>query len=93
VRPIVQASVVDQGSVERATVLIVRAWTETGPPCTLKIRMLTAPQADSPSMVVGVTTDIEQACSFLRDWLADLGSGRTPGDRTAGPDGDASVTT
>ena len=65
----------DLGSVERATVLIVRAWTEAGPPPTLKVRLLTAPSTSSPPVILGVTTDIDQACEMLRSWLADVAVG------------------
>ena len=71
----VHATVVDLGSVERATVLIIRAWTETGPPPMLKVRMLTAPSTNTPPVVVGVTTDIDHACELLRSWLVEVAAG------------------
>ena len=71
-RPSVHLALVEQGQVERATVLIVRAWTETGPPLTLKVRMLTAPSTNSPPLVLGVTTEIDEACEILRSWLAEV---------------------
>jgi hypothetical protein len=82
---------VDYGSVERATVLIVRAWTETGPPRTLKVRMLTEPPTGSAPVVVGVTTDIDQACELLRSWLADVASGEP--DPSIDPTGDPPLAT
>jgi hypothetical protein len=78
VRPTIHDPLVDQGSGERATVLIVRAWTEIGPPRTLKVRMVTAATIGSPPIVVGAATDIEQACAQLRAWLADVASGVEP---------------
>jgi hypothetical protein len=65
---------VEQGSVERAAVVVVRAWTEFGPPRRLKIRMMTAADEDAPPRVIGVTTDIDQACSMLRAWLVSIAS-------------------
>ena len=58
---------------ERATVLIVRAWTEVGPPPRLKVRMITAPSEERPGIVVGVTTNVDDACGLLRGWLVSLG--------------------
>jgi hypothetical protein len=80
VRPAFHDLLVERRSTERSTVLIVRAWTETGPPRTLKVRMLEAPAIGPPPTVVGVTTDIEQACALLRAWLFDVASGAEPGD-------------
>jgi hypothetical protein len=65
---------VEQGPVERAAVVVVRAWTEFGPPRRLKIRMMTAADEDAPPRVIGVTTDIDQACSMLRAWLVSIAS-------------------
>jgi hypothetical protein len=73
----------EQGSVERAAVVVVRAWTELGPPRRLKIRIVTAPDVEAPARVIGVTTDIEQACSLVRTWLISMAS---PGEPLGGCD-------
>lgn len=62
--------------------VIVRAWIEAGPPRTIKIRVLTARNADATAKVIGVTSDIDRACSLVREWLTELaGVGWSPPPR------------
>ena len=57
---------------EPAGVAIVRAWIELGPPRTLKVRIVTAPDVNQAVRVIGMTADIDEACSIVRDWLAGI---------------------
>jgi len=73
---------VEDGSGERAAVAVVRAWIEPGPPPRLKIRLVTAPNGTVPERAIGVTTDVEEACAFMRAWLISVASGEpTPDQR------------
>jgi hypothetical protein len=52
-----------------ASVAIIRVWMEGDSPNDLRIRILSAPDVESDTRVIGITTDIPEACEIVRTWL------------------------
>lgn len=50
-------------------IAVIRAWIERGPPPVLKVRVTTAPDMRTASRTVGVTSNVDDAITFIRDWL------------------------
>ena len=65
----------EERSEEVASFAIVRAWTEAGPPRITKIRVLTSGGSDRSPQVIGVTDDIDQACTLVKSWLVGMPGG------------------
>lgn len=60
-------------------IAVIRAWIERGPPRVLKVRVTTAPDAKSAPRTVGVTSNVDDACTFIREWLDRLVGGDPEG--------------
>jgi hypothetical protein len=78
---------VDTVPEESLGIAIIRAWIERGPPRVLKVRVTTAPDVRAEPRTVGVTSNIEDACAFIRDWLEGMVAASANGEvrSTVGP--------
>lgn len=74
---------------EDTSFAIVRAWTEAGPPRTIKVRVLTSGALDGSLRVIGVADDIDQACLLVKAWLTEMPAvarGNTRSERSVDDD-------
>jgi hypothetical protein len=64
---------------ERSETLVLRAWMEGDPPHDLRVR-ITRIHAESASTTT-ITTTIEATCTFVENWLRELGANPEPPPR------------
>ena len=71
---------------ERLSIAVIRAWIEPDEVATLKIRITTTGEGMG-ELTVGVTANIDDACSIIRKWLDAFRQGSPMGPRQARKEG------